>query len=201
MTAADAYPETPASRPIWLMTLADLGLLLVGFFVFIQASQHLDGKALAKGIRAGFGVPSTPASPPVAGNEPMPVAAAAMLDFAPGSAALPSSPAGLIAWAREVARDPRVVLKVSGGIDGSPADVDPATGSGAVLAVDRARAVAAALAAAHVVSPARLDIRGAGKPGHRAVTLTIGFAGGGQNAAGANGRQDSAARQPDFAAP
>ncbi|MFA5964736.1 MAG: flagellar motor protein MotB [Sphingomonas sp.] len=200
MTAADAYPETPASRPIWLMTLADLGLLLVGFFVFIQASQHLDGKALAKGIRAGFGATSAPASPPAAGNEPMPVAAAAMLDFTPGSAALPSSPAGLIAWAGEVARDPRVVLKVSGGIDGSPADVDPVTGSGAVLAVDRARAVAAALAAAHVVPPARLDILGAGKPGHRAVTLTIGFAGG-QNATAAGGRQDSAARQPDFAAP
>jgi hypothetical protein len=188
MNAADAYPEAPASRPIWLMTLADLGLLLVGFFVFIQASQHLDGKALAQGIRSGFGVASAPSA---TGSEPMPVAAAAMLDFAPGSAALPASPAGLIAWAREVARDPRVVLKVSGGIDGAPGDVDPVTGSGAVLAVDRARAVATALVAAHVVPPARLDIRGAGRPGHRSVTLTIGFA----------GRQDVAARQPDLAAP
>jgi hypothetical protein len=188
MTPDDAYPETPASRPIWLMTLADLGLLLVGFFVFVQASQHLDGKALAQGIRSGFGARSASAT---TRSEPMPVAAAAMLDFAPGSATLPSSPAGLIAWAREVARDPRVVLKVSGGVDGSPGDVDPVTGSGAVLAADRARAVAATLAAAHVVPPARLDILGAGRPGHRTVTLTIGFAG---------DRQDSAARQPDIAA-
>ena len=195
MTAADAYPETPASRPIWLMTLADLGLLLVGFFVFIQASQHLDGKALAQGIRAGFGVAAAPAPPSAAGSEPMPVAAAAMLDFAPGSAVLPSSPAGLIAWAREVARDPRVVLKVSGEVDGSPGDVDPVTGSGAVLAADRARAVAAALAAAHVVPPTQLDIRGAGRSGHRTVTLTIGFAG------NADGRQNAATRQPEFAAP
>jgi len=189
MTADDSYPEAVANRPIWLMTLADLGLLLVGFFVFIQASQHLDGKALAQGIRAGFG--ATPAATPVASPEPMPVAAAAMLDFAPGSAALPSSPAGLVVWAREVTRDPRIVLKVSGAIDGSPVDVDAATGSGAVLAADRARAVAAALAEAHAVPPGRLDILGGGKPGHRNVTVTIGFA----------GRQDAAARQPDIAAP
>ncbi len=189
MISDDGYPDTPANRPIWLMTLADLGLLLVGFFVFLQASQHLNSKVLAQGIRAGFGVTS---APPTGNAEPIPVAAAAMLDFAPGSAALPSSPAGLIAWAREVARDPRIVLKVSGGIDGSASDVDPATGSGAVLAADRARGVAAALAAAKAVPPARLEILGAGKPGHRSVTLTIGFAG---------NRQENAARQPDIAAP
>ena len=190
MTADDAYPEPQANRPIWLMTLADLGLLLVGFFVFIQASQHLDAKQLARGIRSGFA--ATPTATPAPGNEPMPVAAAAMLDFVPGSAALPSSPAGLIAWAREVTRDPRIVLKVSGGIDGSPGDVDALTDSGAVLAADRARAVAAVLAEAHAVPPGRLEILGAGKPGHRNVTVTIGFAG---------NWQDAAARQPDIAAP
>lgn len=189
MIADDLYPEPIANRPIWLMTLADLGLLLVGFFVFVQAAQHLDGKQLARGIRAGFG--ATPAAGAAPASEPMPVAAAAMLDFAPGSAALPSSPAGLIAWAREVTRDPRIVLKVSGGVDGSPADVDATTGSGAVLAADRARAVAAALAEARAVPPGRLEILGAGKPGHRTVTVTIGFA----------GRQETAARQPDIAAP
>lgn len=199
MTADDAYPEPVANRPIWLMTLADLGLLLVGFFVFIQASQHLDGKQLAQGIRSGFGVTSGAAPAPA--SDPMPVAAAAMLDFAPGSAVLPSSPAGLIAWAREVTRDPRIVLKVSGGIDGSPSDVDATTGSGAVLAADRARAVAAALAEAHAVPPGRLEILGAGKPGHRNVTVTIGFAGSRLFVGDADGRQDTAARQPDIAAP
>ena len=86
------------------------------------------------------------------------VAAAAMLDFAPGSALLPQSPVGVIAWARAAASDPRVTLKVSGETDGTPADVDSATGSAAVLAADRARTLAAALAAAHVVQPGRFTI-------------------------------------------
>jgi hypothetical protein len=194
MTADDAYPEPIVGKPIWLMTLADLGLLLVGFFVFVQATQHLDRGKLAQGIRAGFGASAT-SDAPVA--DPMPVAAAAMLDFAPGSANLPSSPAGLIAWAREVTRDPRIVLKVSGGVDGTPSDVDAVSGSGAVLAADRASAIATALAEAHAVAPTRLEIVGAGKPGRRNVTVTIGFAGNRQDAA----RQEVAARQPDIAAP
>lgn len=176
MTADDIFPEAPAGRPVWLTTLADLGLLLLGFFVFIQASHGIDGHTLAQGFRSGFGVAEQPPAAP----DPMPVAAAAMLDFAPGSASLPQSPAGLVAWARAAASDPRVVLKVSGETDGSAADVDPATGSDAVLAADRARTVAAALAAAHAVAPGRLTIvNAAPRPGHgrRAVLITLGFAG------------------------
>ncbi|MFX5817433.1 flagellar motor protein MotB, partial [Acinetobacter baumannii] len=52
----DDLPDLTPSRPIWLMTLADLALLLVGFFVLLQASQQLDRAALARGLRAGFGV-------------------------------------------------------------------------------------------------------------------------------------------------
>ena len=47
MTAYDDPDDKPA-RPIWLITLADLALLLVGFFVFIQANNHLDGRKLAQ---------------------------------------------------------------------------------------------------------------------------------------------------------
>lgn len=172
---ADDFPEAPATRPLWLTTLADLGLLLLGFFVFIQASSPIDGHKLAEGFRAGFGVTDAPAPAP----DPMAVAAAAMLDFAPGSAVLPQAPSSAIAWAREAARDPRVVLKISGETDGSAADVDPATGSAAVLAADRARAVAAALAAAHV-APGRMTIVNAPEHrghGRRAVLMTVGFAG------------------------
>ncbi|MEG3124381.1 flagellar motor protein MotB [Sphingomonas sp. GB1N7] len=169
MTLED-FPDEAPGRPAWLMTLADLALLLVGFFVFIQASQHLDQKALAKGIREGFGTDTVV-------PEPMPVAAAAMLNFAPGSAALPSSPAGLIAWAREATRDPRVVLKISGASDGSPSDVDAATGNSAVLAADRARAIAAELARAHAVPPGRMTIVNATGGKSRSVTVTLGFAG------------------------
>lgn len=178
MSAVDEFPECANGRPIWLITLADLALLLVGFFVFIQANSHLDGHQLAQGFRAGFGLEKVSSPTPV--PEPMPVAAAAMLDFAPGSAMLPQSPAGVIAWAREAASDPRVTLKVSGETDGSPGDVDLATGSAAVLAADRARALAASLAAAHVVKPGRLIIvnapNAAGR-GRRAVLVTLGYTG------------------------
>ncbi|MEG3087475.1 flagellar motor protein MotB [Sphingomonas sp. PB4P5] len=167
-TAVEGFSDAAPGRPAWLMTLADLALLLVGFFVFVQATQ-LDKPALAKGIRDGFGAQAR-------GEEPMAVGAAAMLNFAPSSAILPSSPAGLIAWAREAARDPRVTLKISGGADGSPSDVDRATGSGAVLAADRARAVAAALAGARVIAPGRMTITNGAAP-RRAVVVTLGFAG------------------------
>jgi hypothetical protein len=73
-----------------------------------------------------------------------------------------------------------VTLKISGTVDGSASDVDPATGSGAVLAADRARNVAAALAAAHVVPAGRLTIVNApDRPGRvsRNVIVTMGFAG------------------------
>jgi hypothetical protein len=173
---ADDFPIAPPGRPVWLTTLADLGLLLVGFFVFLQANRHADTHKLAQGFRAGFGIaaPQVPAAP-----EPMAVAAAAVLNFAPGSAVLPQSPSSVVAWARDAASDPRVVLKVSGETDGSAADVDPASGSAAVLAADRARAVAAALAAAHV-APSRMTIVNAPVrrgPGRRAVLITVGFAG------------------------
>lgn len=165
----DEFPLSAPGRPLWLITLADLALLLVGFFVLLQANQTLDKRALASGFRQGFGGAAKDTAP-----EPMPVAAAAMLDFAPGSATLPSAPDAIQAWAREAAKDPRVRLTVTGATDGSPADVDPDTGSAAVLAADRARAVAAELAA---VAPGRLVIVNAARPGRRHVVVTLDFAG------------------------
>ena len=166
MTAID-YPDAPASRPLWLVTLADLALLLVGFFVLLQANQGNDRAALARGLRAGFGV-VTP------NPAPLPVAADGVFDFAPGSAALPSSAAAITRWASDAARDPRVMLTVTGFVDGTPADVDPATGSAALLAADRARAVAAALAGA---TRARIAIVTSQSPGRRAALVTLAFAG------------------------
>ncbi len=166
----DDFPILPTGRPLWLITLADLALLLVGFFVLMQANTQLDPRALASGIRQGFGI--APAEP----EEPIPVAAAAMLNFAPGSAVLPAAPDSLAAWAREALRDPRVSLKVTGAVDGSAADVDPASASGAVLAADRARAVAAALAG---MAPGRMTIVNSTtrKPGRRQVIVTLAFSG------------------------
>lgn len=184
-------PE-PRGRPLWLTTLADLGLLLVGFFVFLQANQHLDHRALARGLRAGFGAATTAMPVPAPPPPPMPVASATMLDFAPGSSVSASDPAALIAWARTIARDPRIGFTVTGATDGSAGDVDAATGSAVLLAGDRARSVAAALLRTHAIAPDRLRIATATPSnGTRGVTVTLGFAG---------ARPDLAARQPDPAA-
>ena len=157
--------DIPA-RPVWLTTLADLALLLVGFFVFLQANQ-VEPAALAASFRAGFGVQDRPA--------PMPVELAAVAGFALGSSQ-PGDMAGALAWARAAARDPRTQLRVTGEVDGSAADVDPLTGSGAILAADRARAVAARLVASRAVAPDRLVIV-TGR-GERRAVLTLGFDGG-----------------------
>jgi hypothetical protein len=167
----DDTDEAPG-RPVWLMTLADLALLLVGFFVFLQANQAQGNlgvrpQELAAAFRAGFS--STPTA--------MPVAMATVQGFAPGSAA-PADTAAALAWARDAARDPRTRLKITGEVDGSAQDVDPVTGSGPILAADRARAVAALLIASGAVSPERIAIA-TGESRRRAV-LTIGYDGGRQ---------------------
>ncbi len=177
MTSFD-FPAAPVGRPVWLITLADLALLLVGFFVLVQATQHVDRRALADGFRAGFRTQTAAeqdAAPRRIVEQAIPVAAAGMMNFAPGSASLPGNADGLIAWAREAARDPRVMLTVTGSVDGSPRDVDAATGSGAVLAADRARVVAAALA--HAVPAGRMTITTTTHAGHRAAMVNQGFAG------------------------
>lgn len=162
------FPDARPAKPLWLITLADLALLLVGFLVLVQATT-LDKAALAKGIRAGFDIETAPPA--------LPVAASVVTGFAPGSAVLTDTPDETVAWARDVARDPRVQLKVAGGTDGSAADVDPVTGSSVLLANDRARAVAAALIAAGAIAPDRIQIVNADRPAARRVLVTLSFTG------------------------
>ncbi|URW75544.1 flagellar motor protein MotB [Sphingomonas donggukensis] len=162
MTDLDILADEPR-RAIWLVTLADVMLLLVGFFVFLEANRSLDGQQIAAGLREGFGV---------AAPAPMAVDATIVAGFARASAVVPAN--DTLAWARAATRDPRTIIRVTGGTDGSARDVDPATGSPAILAADRARAVATQLARA--VPPARLAIDtrpGAG----RSVQLNLAFAG------------------------
>src|SRR6201989_3016946 len=104
----DAALHPPPARPLWLWTLADLALLLVGFFVLVQAT---DRQALARGLREGLGgdVPAATVTP---APDPIPLAAAAVL-FAQGSATI-TSPDGLEEFARTSLRDPRVTLRVTG---------------------------------------------------------------------------------------
>ncbi len=44
--------DTAPGRPLWLTTLADISLLLVGFFVFLQAAQAVDRRALTTDTNA-----------------------------------------------------------------------------------------------------------------------------------------------------
>lgn len=165
---AELFPERAPSRA-WLVTLADLALLLVGFFVLLQAHQAPPAREIVRGIAAGLGA-EAPA---------LPVAAEQVAGFAPGGAVLaPGATDALLAWARDVSRDPRVALRVTGAADGSAADRDPATGSAALLAADRARAVAAALAAAGIAAD-RLSIATAAPAQGRGrhVIVTLAFAG------------------------
>lgn len=159
----DTLLEDEPRRPIWLVTLADVMMLLVGFFAFLQANPAVDAARLTSALREGFGMAAEP---------PMAVEANVVAGFASGSAALP--PADIAAWVRAVTHDPRTIVRVSGGTDGSALDVDPTTGSAAILAADRARAVAAAIARDMPAGRIAIDTRpGAG----RAVQLTLAFAG------------------------
>lgn len=152
MTSDDPLAPVPG-KPLWLMTLADLALLLVGFLVLVQATS--DRAALAKGLRDGFGA----AGPAAA----MPLAAAAA-PFSNGSAVL-TAPAPLVAWARDALRDPRAVVTVTGAA--TPQE-------GALLAADRGRAALAALIAAGLPAD-RLQL--AITRGPPRATLTIALAG------------------------
>lgn len=164
---ADEMPDPAPARPVWLITLADLALLLVGFFVLLQANQTLSPQELAQGIAAGFG-----AEPPPA----MPVASHGVGPFAPGAATLPQDIAPLLGWAKAELRDPRVRLTLTGAADGSPQDVDSASGSATMLAVDRARTVAAALVRGGVPDT-RIMLATAARTGPRHVMVTLAFAG------------------------
>ncbi len=167
MSDDDLLDVQPA-RPVWLVTLADLALLLVGFFVLLQANQTLTPRDLARCIAEGFGAEPPPAA--------MPVASHGIAGFAPGSAVLPQRPDTLVAWARDELRDPRVRLTVTGGTDGTTQYFDRATRSATVLAADRSRAVASALAMAGVPD-ARLSLSTNPARTPRAVLVTLSFAG------------------------
>lgn len=166
MSDADLLDPAPA-RPLWLWTLADLALLLVGFFVLVQAT---DRQALAKGLREGFGGKMAAVT---ATADPIPLASAAA-GFAPGSAQVAATD-GLLDFATGSLSDPRVTLRVTGSADGSRTDRDPTTGSAQILASDRARATVAWLIA-HGVAADRIMIATPGT-GRRIALVTMSFTG------------------------
>ena len=52
----DSWDDIAPARSVWLITLADLALLLVGFFVLLQAHREVDRTRLLAGLRSGFGL-------------------------------------------------------------------------------------------------------------------------------------------------
>ncbi|WP_315760952.1 flagellar motor protein MotB [Sphingomonas sp. Y38-1Y] len=162
------FDTVEPGRPLWLITLADLCLLLVGFFVFVQATQ-LDKQQLAAAIREGFDAP-----PPKA--EPIALDRAAVRGFAVADATPPGF-AHIVDWARGAAGDARTTVTITGSTDGSEADRDPLTLSAPILAADRARAVAAALVRSGAVSRDRITISTDPATNGRHVLISIGFAG------------------------
>ncbi len=161
---ADALLDPPPVRPLWLWTLADLALLLIGFFVLVQAT---DRRALARGLREEFGGPVTEAV-----VAPIPLAAVAVT-FIAGSA-VPGEPDRLAVFAAAHLRDPRASLRVSGATAGA-GDVDPATRSADLLAYDRARAVVSYLIGRGV--PAERIVIASSGTGRRTALVTVNFDG------------------------
>lgn len=183
----DDFPDAAAARPLWLITLADLALLLVGFFVLMQAHRSTDRHAIADALRVTFG-----GKPPSQAPAPLPLAAAMVTGFASGSSVLPAAAPQILPWVNDVSRDPRVMLTITGSVDGGTDDVDAETGSSTLLAADRARAVAAMIARAR--PGVRIAITASETDGQhrRAVLVSLGFAG---------DRQPIAGRQSPAAAP
>jgi flagellar motor protein MotB len=154
------------ARPLWLITLADLSLLLVGFFVFLQATAHKSKQqqdAIEASIREAFGGSSAPA-------QQLAVAVNRVDGFGAGSADLPHDMGGIASWARDALADPRTRLIVTGYADGGPSD--QMSGSGLALAGLRAEAVAAMLAG---VPRDRIKVGAALMPGARRVTLVVSY--------------------------
>lgn len=152
-------------QPLWLITLADLALLLVGFFVFLQATSHKprsEQTAIQAGIREAFGGPA---------EARLAVDANAITSFAPGRADLPANAAAIVDWARSALSDPRTRLVVTGYADGSPAD--QLDGSSLALAGLRADTAVAALNGA--IPRDRIRLGADVVPGARRVILAISY--------------------------
>lgn len=167
--------------PLWLMTLADLALLLVGCFALLQATSRLkaqDRAQIVTGLRTAFGGSATIVE---AEETPVAVGINRVGGFAPGSDRPAGDPAALIDWVRANMTDSRTLLDITGHADGSAADrID---GSAVSLAARRAAAVAALIERSGALPADRLLVSvdtpptdRTGDAGHRRVDIRIVFA-------------------------
>jgi outer membrane protein OmpA-like peptidoglycan-associated protein len=185
MMALPAQPRRSRGRggAPWVMTLADLALVLLGFAMLLHATADLDAAdrdRVVSGIRSAFSDDKADVEGQAPAADRLPVDINVMTGFHPGDATLPAPPAALVAWLRDVTTDPRSRVVVAGRADGSAADVDQASGSSTILAARRAEAVAAAITRAGVVPADRLTITtlppaATATPANRRAELSVTF--------------------------
>lgn len=131
----------PAGR--WALSFADLSLVLLAFFVLLQA-QRDDPLRLAGGVRAAFGNHAEPVDAQMIAAAPL---------FEPGEAVLrPEARARFAAIGRAAAAQGRDVRVASIGAEPASARFD-----GWELAAARVASVARAVAAGGL-DPARIDV-------------------------------------------
>ncbi len=167
----------------WLITLADLALVLLGFAMLLHATADLDAHdrdRVVAGIRTAFSGNAGEGAGEAPVLDRLAVDINVVAGFGPGDATLPYAPAPLVAWVREVSTDPRSRLIIAGRADGSAHDVDAASGSSTILAARRAEAVAAAIAKAGALPADRITITtlppaATATPASRRAELTITF--------------------------
>lgn len=150
-----------AATPRWILSFADLCLLLLCFFVILNA-QKGDPKRVAEGIRAAFG----DAVPAATRTDTR-----AALLFEPGEAVLtPAAARWLGGLGRQAAAAGTDVLIVSDGLDPATARLDGWELAAARVAAAGRGVRAGGLSEAHVT----LSIPAMGGGGHRAAqTLRI----------------------------
>ena len=172
-TALFPIPQKRTAR--WVMTLADLALLLLGFLVMVHATEKRGtSRQVARAMRAALGDSGTSAIQVGIGGTEQPPAldANALAGFSAGSAALPAAVYPIAQWLRQAAADPRSRVLVTGHSDDREAD--RSTG-GLVLASSRADTVARALIKTGAITADRVDLAASAGGRSRRVEITISF--------------------------
>lgn len=167
MNAAFALPG-PRRPGRWVVTLADLALLLVGFFVMVHAAEKKGAtRQMADAVRGALGVT-------VARAQPTGVAldADALTGFSAGDAALPKAIWPVAQWLKQAAADPRARVLVTGRSDDREADRST---SGLIIAASRADIVARALIRTGAIPASRVDLAASAGGAERRVDITISY--------------------------
>jgi flagellar motor protein MotB len=146
--------KSPAARQRWALSFADLALLLLGFFVLLQAKP--DASHLSAGLRAAFGARAqaalqaraddwfepgeavlTPQGHKIIGNFARQVGAGALIVSSRGTEANAARFDGWELAAARTAAVARELSKTGIAADKLAVAIDPATGGGQTIQITR----------------------------------------------------------------